>query len=870
VRDSLVLFRPVRDRHGTFVDAEIMWMNRAARDRWFGGATLENMRGVLIFERAPLFRAAVFDIFRTVARDGTEFQGIVSVPHPAEGEVLLDVSITPYEGGFAYTSRDVTAERASRKALQESQARYRAVTDSAADAIVTVDADGLIVSWNAGAQRVFGYAETDAVGRSWAKLLHHRHRAELDVAVQRLRSGSEDEAPGAFMEFEARRRDGGLFPVELAISVWEVAGERFATAVIRDTSARLQAQRDLSASEARFRLLAENASDVVFTASSDGVSTWVSPSITTLVGWAPEQMLGRPFIEFVHPRDRPVLHSGQADVLDGSTARYELRVRTAEGGYRWVSITLRPVFDEAGRLIGRMGGWRDVQAEVEARDALAASQARLRATIDTLLDPILLLEPVRGEDGAITGFVFADANDAACTYAGVERERLPGARMADLMPGLASEELVSIGAKTLETGDPVVLNGYTSPTAPAGSVTRHDIRVVRVDDKLSIAWHDVTEHNIAERSLRRRVEELDALRRISQLLAGSGDPLEVLDDVASEISHLLGARCARIHVMSDPSEPDVRTTSGSAGCAEFLDPEADIIHATLSAGAPVTTPPEGHVTHHHLAMPLIAGSRSVGALIVGRDDSAFSKADVAVATTVADLLAASIQNAHLHAVEKLQAASDERQRLARDLHDAVTQSLYSANLIAEALPDVWDRSPAEGRGSLLTLRRLVRSSLAELRTLLYELRPASLESAPLHTLLERLGDALKGRVDVRIETAVPRDLALPPQVKVAFYRVAQEALNNVGKHARAEHVSLAVADDGSIVTLALHDDGRGFAEGAGAGTFGLGIMRNRAEEIGASLRIVGVPGSGTSVELAWSRAGDGVAPAQQKDGDRDG
>ena len=146
---------------------------------------------------------------------------------------------------------------------------------------------------------------------------------------------------------------------------------------------------------------------------------------------------------------------------------------------------------------------------------------------------------------------------------------------------------------------------------------------------------------------------------------------------------------------------------------------------------------------------------------------------------------ADLEQAQQELVQQAQqvAAAEERGRLARDLHDAVTQTIYSAALIAEALPQVWERNPDEGRRNLTKLRQLVRGALAEMRALLFELRPAALEQADLESLLRQLADALTGRtrIPVTVETEGQGDL--PAEVKVACYRIAQETFNNIAKHA---------------------------------------------------------------------------------------
>src|SRR5262249_30025741 len=207
------------------------------------------------------------------------------------------------------------------------------------------------------------------------------------------------------------------------------------------------------------------------------------------------------------------------------------------------------------------------------------------------------------------------------------------------------------------------------------------------------------------------------------------------------------------------------------------------------------------------------------------------------------------------------AAVEERQRLARELHDAVTQTLFSASLIAEVVPRLWTRDPDEGARRLEELRRLTRGALAEMRQLLLELRPAALADAGLGELLRQLGEATTGRsglqVDLSVEgPSVEGQAGLPRDVQIALYRIAREALNNAAKHAGAEraHVSLDWAPDG--VELRIADDGRGFDPAAvPAGHLGLGIMRERAGAVGARLEVESRVGAGTRVAVTWLRRG---------------
>ena len=202
----------------------------------------------------------------------------------------------------------------------------------------------------------------------------------------------------------------------------------------------------------------------------------------------------------------------------------------------------------------------------------------------------------------------------------------------------------------------------------------------------------------------------------------------------------------------------------------------------------------------------------------------------------------------------------ERTRLARELHDAVTQTLFSASLIAEVLPDLWAMDENEAKNSTEELRQLTRGALAEMRTLLLELRPAALLQARFPDLLKQLVEAVVGRTRLPVKLDVVGDDELPPDAQVALYRIAQESLNNIVKYARATQVTIALNQSCCHVELEISDNGIGFDLSTIKPTsLGLRIMRERAEAIGARLQISSVPGNGTQVSVIWDEDGTNEA-----------
>ena len=279
---------------------------------------------------------------------------------------------------------------------------------------------------------------------------------------------------------------------------------------------------------------------------------------------------------------------------------------------------------------------------------------------------------------------------------------------------------------------------------------------------------------------------------------------------------------------------------------------------------------EGSHTRSELAVPIKAKGEVIGVLDAQSDRlRAFDDSDLAVLQSLANQAAIAIENARLYEGAQQLAVLQERNRLARDLHDAVTQTLFSASLIAEALPVVWSADLEQGTDLLNELRQLNRGALAEMRTLLLELRPAALVETSLDDLLRQLGTVATGRIGLPVQVEVEGRCIPPADVHVALYRIAQEALNNVIIHAQASHVELSLhcassdPDDTmqwERMELQVNDDGVGFDPNrVQQDRLGLGILRERARAIGANLTIRSRPGQGTRIVAIWERKDGGIA-----------
>lgn len=255
----------------------------------------------------------------------------------------------------------------------------------------------------------------------------------------------------------------------------------------------------------------------------------------------------------------------------------------------------------------------------------------------------------------------------------------------------------------------------------------------------------------------------------------------------------------------------------------------------------------------YVGAPIILGDEVIGYLNLASSKPYFFTSTHAVRLRAfANHASIAIQNARAYDQARKLAVLEERQRLARDMHDVVSQTLFTASVVAESLPMQWERDKEKGQEGLDRLRRLTKGALAEMRTLLIELRPDALTKADLGDLITQVVEGATSRAEFDASISVGGRGPLPPDVQTELFRIIQEIFNNIIKHARAKMVMVKYFYDHDGVTIQVGDDGRGFDPDDIQGErFGLSIMRERAESIGATLSITSQPGLGTHITVVW-------------------
>ncbi len=240
-----------------------------------------------------------------------------------------------------------------------------------------------------------------------------------------------------------------------------------------------------------------------------------------------------------------------------------------------------------------------------------------------------------------------------------------------------------------------------------------------------------------------------------------------------------------------------------------------------------------------IAVPLRAKGNDLGILILATAEvSAVSEDEEQLIEGLAKQVGTALEHARLYSQSRQLAVTEERQRLARDLHDSVTQSLFSMSMMAQALPNLIERNAGRAVERATRLSELARGALAEMRMLILELRPAALREMGLVDALERYVPGFSSREDMDATFCVEGlQRRLPHDQEDALFRVLQEALSNVARHSQAGHVSVVLQFEPQTASLIVTDDGVGLPDQLPGGGFGMISMRERVERLGGSLTV---------------------------------
>jgi PAS domain S-box-containing protein len=681
-----------------------------------------------------------------------------------------------------------------------------------------VDADLVYRQCNAAAAATVGRTRDQIVGRTVASVVG----ADSEV-VTLLRGVLESGEPySGTLEFTPR---GSARTTQYRVSYVPDTDDEGRTVGVITNVVDIS---DLLESEERFAAVFEKSPFALALTKMPGATlVAVNSAFEVLFGFERDEVLGK-----TSP-DLGISDAGsQAQILEqvarhGFCHDFVCTRRTRGGDEIWLSLSVDRLSLAGEEYL--LTTVQDINDRRRAEEALRDSEERFRVLFEGHRAVMLLIEPDSGQ--------ILDANAAAARFYGYSREQMQAMRIQQInqLPPdeVAAERRRAAGGgdelfsfpHRLASGEVRIVEVYSTPVEIQGRRTLFSI------------IHDVTARKQAEEALEQTRGTLAEAQEIAHV--GS------FEYVAATRTTHWSAEEYRIYGL-DPAGPSPAYAVMLAKCIHPDD--AARLHETFTKAVQ-----SGSV--YELEHRIVRPDGSVRwvydrARPYFDDDGGLLR----YVGATQDITERKLAEDALRESEAERAAHEERARLARDLHDSVTQALFAATLKAEALTLADGPVPSGTTQVAEEVRRLNRGALAQMRTLLLELRGDPLEEVPIGQLLRRLVEAAEGRAGVDVRLTIRGQAQLPPALHVAVYRITQEALSNVTRHAGASKAWVDIDMEPHAVHLVVGDDGHGFELSDFDPThMGLRSMRERASEAGARLEVVTELGGGTVIEVHWQR-----------------
>jgi PAS domain S-box-containing protein len=643
-----------------------------------------------------------------------------------------------------------------------------------------------------------------------------------------------------------------------------------AAATIAIENARLYAEAD------RLRVFNENIvqslEEGILLENAAGEITFVNRKAAGLLGYTPEELTGRHWADIVAPGHQADIEAGGADPTEGVIIRYETALLTKGGHQMPVIVSARWLYEE-GRLTGVLSAFTDITARRQAEAALREREEQYRTLFESSPESITLIDL----DGRIL-----DCNDATAEITGMPKEHMVGKMFTEL--GLLPEKDIP---RQLEILSQLAAEKETAPyevRIREGKETRW-LEVFPVALKkdghvhaIQVIARDITKRRWAEEKIKQRNEELTVLNTIAAAVSQTLELREVLKAALQETVMVLNAGGGIVHLFEEDSQSFVPAVHQGLSLGVLQ----EIGGFKLGEGLPGRAARAGHplfvpdITQDRkiaapvaidegwrslVSVPLETLGKTVGVMtIISRQEGQLAPERLSMLTAIGNQVGVAIENAQLFEAvsqgrERLQILSqrlvevqeNERRYIARELHDEIGQALTGLKLVL----DMAARSPGEDIGeSLREALALVDELMTQVRNLSLDLRPTMLDDLGLLPALlwhcGRYTDQTGVHVDFRHTNLEGRRFG--PKAETAAYRIVQEALTNVARHADVAEVTVRLWAEQDTLNVQVEDQGAGFDPERVLLTedsSGLVGMRERAVLLGGALTIESTPGVGT-------------------------
>ena len=774
-----------------------------------------------------------------------------------------------YKGKFHMLSvvRDIAEQLQAEEQLRQKEKQYRSIFEATTDALFIIDLDdGHVVEANPAACKIYGYTYEEFIGLPPSVFIHpDKFPNFLEKALPSVRAGGEWHARGINL-----RKDGTSFPIDVHQSSFTYQGKLHMLVVGRDVTEQVQAEEQLREKESQYRNIFEAGTDgLVINDLEDGHLVEVNPAMCRMHGYTYEEFMMLHPMNFIHPDSHPLF----AEYINTVKAGKKFQARAIDirkDGTPFPVEVHGTTFDYKGKP-HVLAVVRDVTEQVQAEEQVREKEEQYRSIFEATTDAMLIIDL---EDSRVV-----EVNPAACQVYGYLYEEFiglpptafihPDSRsfFPEFIHTIKAGQIVHLRDKNVrKDGSIYHIELHGIPFMYSGKL--HGLAIVR----------DITEQVQAYQLLEQRVEE--RTRELSTLL-------DISHNVASyiELKPLLATVLDQLKMVVDYTGSSFSILEGedlvlveNRGPApldqvlqlHFPIKTMGIIWETLSRREPVIIPdvrddshlsqafrtmmdkrlkaPFGYICSW-MAVPLSHQEQIIGMLTLSSSEpDYYTQRYASLALAIANQAAVALANARLYEQAQELAALEERQRLARELHDSVSQALYGITLGTHTARTLLQRDPSKVAEPLDYVLSQAEVALTEMRALIFELRPESLATEGLVAAISRQAAALHARHEIVVSTELCDEPDLSLKAKEELYRVVQEALHNTVKHARAKKVNVRMCWDTDGLLVEVCDDGIGFdTERSFPGHLGLHSMQERMARLGGTLRLESTPGQGTCI-----------------------
>lgn len=765
---------------------------------------------------------------------------------------------------------------------------YRALCETFPDGLLISDEQGRIVRVNHRLEEMSGYSREELLGEPVEILVPEGSRGRHARERERFTAAGGVRHMGTGLPIWLRRKDGDEVPVDVALVPFETPDGSLTVAAVREDTARRRAEELLRRSEERYRLLVERSPAITHISRLDATSStiYISPQVERILGYAPHEWETDPelWVRILHPEDRDrALAANERLVARGEPFDLDYRMLARDGRVVWVHEESDVVRDEDGRPVYAQGVMFDVTEAKEAEEAQRTHLRQLAAIaelsrmavggrpLQAVLDRAAELTAGILEVPLVDVFEVDEEGRALVLRAGVGwRDGLVGALKIPLDSGAPA-------AIAAARDEPFVYRDLASDAGPEGSSlpVEHGavsgiLTAVRGRRVLGVLGAHATvprafppyatdllrsiagvlaqamERDEADRLLRERERRLAEAQAIAHLGSWEWDPQTDRSEWSDEVFRIFGL------------DPEAGPLSYGAFLGMIHEEDRDRVEAEIRTAIEVGG---SYAVDYRIRRP-DGGERFVREQ--GRVDAPDRPARRVVGTVldVTDLrraeqeLAASLERLRRTDAERrrllghlIRAREEERSRIAADIHDDPLQKVAALKLRVGLLRELAS-SPRQVE-QIDVVEATIGQVIASLRNLLFDLRPRTLDRDGLAATLRELLHRIRDETSLTSVVHDEMEAEPPPESRVVCYRIAQEAIANVRKHARASFVEIHLRSEGSGTRVRIRDDGRGFDPeriSLRPGHLGLPDMRERAELAGGWLRVTSAPGAGTVVE----------------------